>query len=374
MVFLGGEDSLPHSVMISRFLLRLFDNPASSDLKVKCKDRNFNVHKCIVASQGGFFGAKMDNFKEGDTNTIDLSNDDSDVVEAALRYLYGMKYKVPDSSEVNEAVLHARVYAFGEFAGLSDLKKVSLDRFKGKATNGKEGAAAAFLAAKVVYSEVPEEDRGLKNILVDAVYACIEIADDDGNKLILKAVPEFTYDLLVARAQSLSLASTPDSKTRKKSIKLHEDDPDIILSLLQYLYGMEYNTPEETEKAVFQANLYAAADFYQLPLLKKNCISDFETIARSSGPRGVKSAFLAAKAVYCGTPDSDRGLRDILVKTVNENISEIIDKDVGNQLILLDVPKLSYDLVRTRAKGALKPHSKLIRLAFAHYATSCIFL
>ncbi|KAL9059856.1 MAG: hypothetical protein Q9162_000926 [Coniocarpon cinnabarinum] len=55
----------------------------------------------------------------------------------------------------------------------------------------------------------------------------------------------------------------------KKSIKLHEDDPDIILSLLQYLYGMEYNTPEETEKAVFQANLYAAADFYQLPLLKK---------------------------------------------------------------------------------------------------------
>ena len=85
--------------------------------------------------------------------------------------------------------------------------------------------------------------------------------------------------------------------------------------------------------------------------------TNFESVAkRGPGPKGALKSFNAAAAVYSGTPDTDRGLRDILVNATNNHIHEVIDKDEGNQRILRDVPELAHDLVRIRASRPTTQH------------------
>ena len=56
--------------------------------------------------------------------------------------------------------------------------------------------------------------------------------------------------------------------------------------------------------------------------------------------QGAKSALHAAQAVYSGTPKTDRGLRDIVLRAVNDYLKEVIDQDEDSQFILKEVPDL----------------------------------
>ena len=46
--------------------------------------------------------------------------------------------------------------------------------------------------------------------------------------------------------------------------------------------------------------------------------------------QGAKAAFNAAQAVYSGTPEDDRGMRDIVLRVVNGYIKDVID-DVSSE-------------------------------------------
>ncbi|KAL9059857.1 MAG: hypothetical protein Q9162_000927 [Coniocarpon cinnabarinum] len=124
--------------------------------------------------------------------------------------MYGINYTVPESSHDNRARFHARMYAFAESGRLVGLKSKSLERFKAEASKGREGAAAAFSAAESVYNKTMAKDKELKRVLVDAVHDHIEVVQNAANKTILKAVPEFAYDLVVKRAHDQDPADEQD--------------------------------------------------------------------------------------------------------------------------------------------------------------------
>ena len=52
-------------------------------------------------------------------------------------------------------------------------------------------------------------------------------------------------------------------------IDLSDEDYDVIVAVTQYLYGIMYSVPEGHNPATFHATMYAASEYYQLPLLKK---------------------------------------------------------------------------------------------------------
>ncbi|KAH9434506.1 hypothetical protein MCOR02_006507 [Pyricularia oryzae] len=60
-----------------------------ADLIITCKGRTFNVHRMILSAQSGFFrGACTGNFKEAFTGRIDLPEDDPDILEILIEYIY----------------------------------------------------------------------------------------------------------------------------------------------------------------------------------------------------------------------------------------------------------------------------------------------
>lgn len=166
-------------------------------------------------------------------------------------------------------------------------------------------------------------------------------------------------------------------------IELKEDEPNVVLAVLMFLYGKPYNIPDDIAPAEFHAQLYAAGDFYQLPLLKKcksessmsrsipvqeglgtnaniDALKSFKDISKEYECSGPKACFHAARTVYSATPKTDRGLRDVLVSAVHDHIESVIDEEEGNQNILRDIPELAYDLAMIRARTV--PHIKGAKL------------
>ena len=93
-------------------------------------------------------------------------------------------------------------------------------------------------------------------------------------------------------------------------------------------------------------------------------LNNFRNRTTKRGLIGARAGFNAAHSVYNGTPDSDRGLRDILSRVVFEHMQDVITLDEGNQLILKDVPGLSHDLICLVAAGgsSMRINNKLIDL------------
>ncbi|KAM5347833.1 hypothetical protein ACJ41O_007657 [Fusarium nematophilum] len=64
-----------------------------SDLTIRCGGREFKTHRAIVCTQSSFFNKALTlKFKEGISQTVDLSDDDPDILELFLEFLYTGTY------------------------------------------------------------------------------------------------------------------------------------------------------------------------------------------------------------------------------------------------------------------------------------------
>ena len=61
-----------------------------TDVVMKCKDKTFNVHRVIIASQSPFFKSKLESW-ETDDRSIDMSDLDPQIVEAIIKFMYAEK-------------------------------------------------------------------------------------------------------------------------------------------------------------------------------------------------------------------------------------------------------------------------------------------
>lgn len=81
-------------------------------------------------------------------------------------------------------------------------------------------------------------------------------------------------------------------------ITLDNDDPDVVLAVLNFLYGLPYlATSDDQSAATFHAQIYAAAEFYQLPELKETACQNFLKVSMN-GATGAQSCLKAVKEVY----------------------------------------------------------------------------
>lgn len=137
----------------------------------------------------------------------------------------------------------------------------------------------------------------------------------------------------------------------KDVLDLTDDDPYAIDCMLQFFYHLDYEPPEPIEfgliapplALVLYAWTYAVAEKYMVDGLKALAMEKFEKATASDLN---KDDFLdAAREAYTSTIDSDRGLRDIVVKVFHAYKLSLLDKEEA-VLLLIEVSLLAVHLLK----------------------------
>ncbi|CVL07630.1 uncharacterized protein FMAN_14507 [Fusarium mangiferae] len=216
---MASENKTQYYGMLDKSLLELYRTGLYSDLTITCQGNTYRVHKAIVCPRSTFFTAACNgNFKESLEGMINLPDDDPITVRDMVYYFYNLdleghpyipedgKYFEEKLSEteqgdeknqlmdrrgrrlarhrrVKERVLKlgarigpssnlshfAKVYALGEKYGIPGLKAIAVDNFKTLAKSYAQTEDFKF-AAQEVYTSTIDQDRGLRDVVVNTVY------------------------------------------------------------------------------------------------------------------------------------------------------------------------------------------------------------
>ena len=112
---------------------------------------------------------------------------------------------------------------------------------------------------------------------------------------------------------------------QSKHIELEEESPHLVARMLQHLYGFDYSghkisigadeEPSHVSELHTHVTMYAMGDRYDIEDLKEEALWKFKkAIEAKKGQVDEFPYFVEViPTVYATTPDSDRGLRDIVV-------------------------------------------------------------
>ncbi|KUJ17754.1 uncharacterized protein LY89DRAFT_733580 [Mollisia scopiformis] len=169
----------------------LLESGKWSDLVIKCQGREWKCHRTVVCLQSAPLSAMISGeFIEAITGVIDLSENEPDIVNCMIQFMYTNEYSDSittnsdiastetstasiDSVEAKDSLVNARankpfltntkVYVLAEMFDLPALKAVAVKKFKTaltrKATS--EGYTDSLI---LIHAETPDTDRALKDV------------------------------------------------------------------------------------------------------------------------------------------------------------------------------------------------------------------
>lgn len=180
---------------------RIFCSAEFSDLKISCGSMLLDVHKAIICPKSAFFAAacrKSSGFKEAQTGTINLEDDDPDAVRMMIHYLYHFDYPIVDTNVAVPDItpkLHAKVYALGEKYGIPRLKDLAAKKFNdtAQAVDPEPLLDGIFEA----YTSTIDTDRDLRDVAANAVFGRADLLDSPEIQEKIQELPQLNMDLLI---------------------------------------------------------------------------------------------------------------------------------------------------------------------------------
>ncbi len=130
---------------------------------------------------------------------IDLGCDDSFGVKALIDYCYLSDYDLPeDPIEATPLTFHATMYSMAEKYEIRALKLLAKEKFERALKHTRNWSYdGLFDAIPLIYSATPEQDRGLRDLVVAAANANARtLKHNEEFQEVLKEVNDFTLDLL----------------------------------------------------------------------------------------------------------------------------------------------------------------------------------
>ncbi|KAK8234719.1 BTB/POZ protein [Phyllosticta capitalensis] len=137
------------------------------------------------------------------------------------------------------------------------------------------------------------------------------------------------------------LTMTQEGQT--SSIELKDIEASTVRAMIEFMYHGGYKTTEENE-IMLNIDVYATAEMYQVEGLKDIAAQHFKVVVPSFFD--LPTFPDAIRAIYQGTMEEDRGLRDVLVETAAGKIDELIKDPVFNA-VLEEVGAFGKHLIHT---------------------------
>ena len=105
----------------------VFSRALLFDVTIKFGGRQIKCHRLILCSVSEYFNAisrPNSRWKEANSGTIELKDDDPDAVEAMLRYIYGFNYPSIEKAMVKAAdvTFHLNTYIIADKYMLQELR------------------------------------------------------------------------------------------------------------------------------------------------------------------------------------------------------------------------------------------------------------
>jgi hypothetical protein len=135
-----------------------------------------------------------------------------------------------------------------------------------------------------------------------------------------------------------------DKEASKGEIDLEEVDDTVIEAMLRFMYYFDYDTYDGRSSMIFNAEVYSIADRYTIPALKEHAKEKFQK-ATSVG-WAMDDFPLTVAEVYSSTPETDRGLRDLVVQLCQEHLGHLRNNRQF-QDVLKRTKDFAADLVRS---------------------------
>ncbi|KAK7536815.1 BTB/POZ protein [Phyllosticta citribraziliensis] len=181
----------------------LLDSGLYADVEVKVGTTTFKAHKAILCTQCDFFRHAFDKsngFKEAETNVIALGEPTTpEVTRAMLEFLYRGNYTKTQDAE-SQFVIDVGVFIAGEMYIIPGLKEIAFTRIQEVLNNVVYYSTFPTGIAKI-YDFTPENDRSLRNLLVDTAKLKIEtggLLQNQGFNEALETCSGFGKDLVHA--------------------------------------------------------------------------------------------------------------------------------------------------------------------------------
>jgi hypothetical protein len=128
-----------------------------------------------------------------------------------VHYLYNFDYSLPSSQKhrggLNKLtqgplVTHAKVYALAQKYLIRGLKGVALRKFKTAVGSTSPDDCDLIQAIQEVYTSTGEDDRGLRDIIVEKICHCSAWLDREDVQGALKGLGALTYDIVLRLHQN----------------------------------------------------------------------------------------------------------------------------------------------------------------------------
>jgi hypothetical protein len=98
------------------------------------------------------------------------------------------------------------------------------------------------------------------------------------------------------------------------------------------MYGLDYSGDIELKPLILHAKVYALADKYEVLALKDLALRNYETAAARDW--NVPDFPESIQIAYTTTPESDRGIRDIVTKTATAHTHELLRSNTAFSAVL----------------------------------------
>ncbi|KAH7019639.1 BTB/POZ protein [Ilyonectria destructans] len=156
---------------------------------------------------------------------------------------------------------------------------------------------------------------------------------------------EFKVHGVILSAHSKCFAKALNGNWKESSqrkIDVKDFDASVVEAMLRFMYSFDYSNIYGTSTMAFDAQVYQIADKYDVPGLKAHSKDKFG--AAITAGWSMDDFPLAVTVVYESTPSADRGLRDLVVETSQENIDKLLEHDGFCELIR-KTPDFAADLI-----------------------------
>ncbi|KAI8633609.1 BTB/POZ protein [Xylariaceae sp. FL1651] len=190
-------------------LRKYFDNDVFSDATIRCGEQEFKVHALILSAQSEFFAKSFSGpWKESQGGKqINLEDVDVSVVEAMLYFMYHFEYS--NVYGASTMVFNAQVYSIADRYIVPALKKYAKEKFSSAIRCG--WSMDDFpLAIAEAYSSTPEEDRGLRDLVVETCNKNLnQLSKNQAFREALQATVGFAADLVLFKTDSVDRWGCP---------------------------------------------------------------------------------------------------------------------------------------------------------------------